>query len=95
MKRILFLAPLLFLAGCNPPPGSELSSMQYMPDQKLRAERFDTCMKNLPAGPEKTHYNDWSEVVDSCNDAAYYQSLKLAHKNEKGQWVFENGVPVT
>ena len=94
MKRILFLAPLLLLVGCNPEPGSDLSSTKYMTDQKIRAERFDTCMKNLPAGPEKTHYNDWSEVVDSCAKAAYYQSLRLAHQNEKGRWVFENGEPV-
>lgn len=85
------MAPLLLLAGCNPTPGSDLSPTKYMPDQKLRAERFDACMKNLPAGPEKTHYNDWSEVVDSCETASYQQSLRLAHQNEKGQWIFENG----
>lgn len=95
MKRILFLAPLLLLAGCNPDAGSIASSTKYMPDQKLRAERFDACMKNLPAGPESTHYNDWSEVVDSCESAAYKQSIRLAHQNKKGQWVFENGIPVS
>ena len=46
------------------------------PDQCLRREIFQQCMKALPGGPQATMNNDWSEVVNKCESAAYYQSLK-------------------
>jgi len=46
------------------------------PDQCLRREIFQQCMKALPAGPQATKYNDWDEVVGMCESVAYYQSLK-------------------
>ncbi len=45
-------------------------------DQCLRATLFKECMAGLPKGPSSTHYNDWDDVVDSCETAAYYQSLR-------------------
>lgn len=30
----------------------------------------------LPKGPEAAVYNDWAEVVTSCQNAAYYHSLR-------------------
>lgn len=44
-------------------------------DQQIRMERFDSCMKALPAGPQTTMYNDWDEVVRACESSAYYQSM--------------------
>lgn len=46
------------------------------PDQCLRAKIFTDCLKNAPTGPKQTKYNDWDDVVDSCEQAAYYQSRR-------------------
>lgn len=68
MMRIAIAAIIaLAAAGCD-----DVS----IADQCLRAERFDACLKSLPAGPQSTRYNDWSEVVSACESAAYYQSLR-------------------
>jgi hypothetical protein len=68
---LLYLfACLLVIAGCGPNP-------EYpRPDQCLRAKLFQSCMAALPAGPVATKYNDWDEVVESCESAAYYQALR-------------------
>ena len=60
----------LALSGCG-----ELKYPKYAPDQKLRAELFQACLKALPAGPISTQYNDWDEVVAECSLSAYRQSL--------------------
>lgn len=75
------------LTACNPYPGTAASEFQWVTDPVIRAERFDACMKALPAGPVSTHYNDWSEVVDSCETAAYRQAQRLA-KYVSGKWQF-------
>ena len=41
-------------------------------DMCLQREIFNDCMKNLPAGPQATKYNDWDEVVKECRYTAYY-----------------------
>lgn len=91
---ILVCGVAVMLAGCNPDPGTPASKWQYVPDQALRAQRFDACMQALPAGPKSTHYNDWSEVVDSCGDIAYRQSLRLAQAGPNGAWFYQDGTPV-
>lgn len=68
MTRILLVFALL-TAGCD-------KSDDIEPDQCMRREIFRECMGMLPAGPVRTHYNDWSEVVDECESAAYFQSLR-------------------
>lgn len=71
MKIVLTAAlasAALLLAGCEVQPPSQ------QPDQCLRAELFAKCMSSLPPGPEMPHYNDWDEVVQVCDQAAYYQS---------------------
>ena len=71
MRRTLIGAASLLTAmlagGCTESTG---------PDQCLRREIFQQCMKALPAGPQATKYNDWDEVVGKCETVAYYQSLK-------------------
>ena len=71
MRRTLIGAASLLTAvlagGCTESTG---------PDQCLRREIFQQCMKSLPAGPHATKYNDWDEVVGKCETVAYYQSLK-------------------
>ncbi len=69
MKGVTIIAAVLCLAGCG-----EYASPE--PDQCLRAELFKSCMASLPAGPVATMYNDWDEVVSTCGNVAYYQSLR-------------------
>ena len=45
-------------------------------DQCMQREIFNECMKNLPAGPQATHYNDWDEVVAECRHTAYYMAKR-------------------
>ena len=42
----------------------------YRVDKDLQREVFKECMSLLPKGPEKTRYNDWSEVVSECRGHA-------------------------
>lgn len=93
-KLALAVSSIGLLAACNPVPGAPASEWQWMNDQTLRSELFQKCMQILPAGPVKTHYNDWSEVVDSCEDSAYRQSRRLAKADRHGQWFYQDGTPV-
>lgn len=70
MKKLWIL---LFLAGCD---GKPIITPDPMPDQCMRREIFQECMKNLPVGPQATKYNDWDDVVDSCGSQAYYLSKR-------------------
>jgi len=69
-KIALMLCSVTLLAACE--PSSEHSS----PDQCLRAQLFQQCLKALPAGPQSTKDNDWDEVVRSCDSVAFYQSYR-------------------
>ena len=69
MKAILIAMLTLVLTGCE-------DRTQPQPDQCMRAELFAKCLSALPAGPVSTQYNDWSEVVEACQNASYYQSLR-------------------
>ena len=70
MKSIfVILAVLLLAVGCS----VENASGQ---DQCLRSQIFQHCLINAPAGPVSTEYNDWSEVVQACEAAAYRQSWR-------------------
>ena len=71
MKRTIMIAALV-LSGCGDGQPMELTVV----DQCMRVELFKSCMASLPAGPQSTHYNDWDDVVDSCESAAYYQSQR-------------------
>lgn len=59
----------VLLAACS-------KEAMQVSDQCMRVELFRQCMAALPAGPVSTHYSDWDEVVDSCESAAFYQSLR-------------------
>ncbi len=66
---ILIITAIL-LTGCADKP-TDLGI-----DQCLRNKIFYECLERIPKGPENVHYNDWSEVIDTCSSAAYYQSLR-------------------
>lgn len=69
MKTVIFLMlTLLLISGCK---------NQYpvvVTDQVMRRQIFKECMAALPAGPSSTKYNDWDEVVKSCDVVAAAQS---------------------
>lgn len=68
MKYLIAIAAIA-LTGCGEPETSGI-------DQCMRVELFQQCMSILPAGPKTTMYNDWDEVVDSCESAARLQSIR-------------------
>ena len=70
MKSVLWVVVLLSLSACGRPADVTVV------DQCLRAELFKQCMASLPQGPVSTKYNDWDEVVDSCESASYGQSMR-------------------
>lgn len=71
-----FLAALLAAIGVAGCEGKPSAYETRDPDQCLRAELFKQCLAAVPAGPQQTVTNDWSEVVDECQHASYYQSLR-------------------
>jgi len=74
MRSLLILTAVLAASasiGCT-----EVAEMRSGPDQCLRPVLFQQCMAALPAGPVSTKYNDWDEVVDSCAQTAYHQSIR-------------------
>lgn len=71
MKKIILIS-ILLLAGCDMKP----RVVTEIPDQCLRRELFNECMKSLPAGPVATHYNDWDDVVSECRAYAWSVSIR-------------------
>ncbi len=71
----LFIAAglALWCQGCDP---DSLDSAHDI-DRCLNREVFNECMASLPAGPERTHYNDWAEVVEACGNRAWSHSYRL------------------
>lgn len=72
MKPFLLalLALLAILTGCDAPTDTVST------DQCMRNKIFMQCLRELPAGPTNTNFNDWSEVVDQCDTVAMYQSRR-------------------
>ena len=68
LKRAIVGLLLLLSVGCEP------ITPTYIPDQCLRQQLFEKCLNLLPAGPQTTMYNDWDEVVKSCDHQSYYSS---------------------
>ena len=73
MKILLSLFMLFILAACQPKQILDPN----IPDQCLRRELFNECMKSLPSGPVATHYNDWDDVVSECRAYAWSVSVRL------------------
>jgi hypothetical protein len=74
MKILLSILLLFTLVGCN--EVKEITE-RNIPDQCLRRELFNECMKALPGGPIATHYNDWDDVVSECRAYAWSVSVRL------------------
>lgn len=86
-SKTLCVLVLVMLAGCARDPENPSHGGYY--DQDVRREVFFECLKVVPAGPQATKYNDWSEVVSECgNQASYisqrgYSDTRAAVKVEK------------
>ena len=74
MKKMLLIMPLLLMA-CSKDDTQFVDAR--VPNQCLRREIFNECMKILPSGPVSTKYNDWDEVVSECGNQAYYMSHRI------------------
>lgn len=70
-RAVIAVVSLLLVVACTPraPTPEEAAAAA-----KYRAEQFTLCMASLPKGPDRTVYNDWDEVVDSCKDFARIQN---------------------
>jgi hypothetical protein len=72
MKIAAVVLIAISLAGCGEPPATTRTR-----DQCLRQQIFMACLQNIPKGPNSTVVsNDWSEVIDSCELASFYQSMR-------------------
>ena len=69
-KLLLIGLTAAMLVGCKVAPPDNWET-----DQVMRRQLFRECMQLLPAGPEKTVYNDWDDVVEECGIQAYRQAL--------------------
>lgn len=89
-KAVAILAVFGILTGCeseNATMGAPASPWKMYQDKQIESKAFDACMAALPAGPKETVYNDWSEVVDSCRDAAKDQATVYKRHVGGGVWV--------
>jgi len=72
--KVLLACAVILMAGCS---GDEApTKRQWAIDQCVRAELFKQCMTLLPAGPQSTKFNDWDDVVESCNDTSRSQASR-------------------
>lgn len=78
--RTLIACSLLLVAltGCESRAEQEAVHAEriarYQREQATRKVIFQDCLARIPKGPERTQYNDWSEVVESCDNIARGQS---------------------
>lgn len=68
----------MFLIGCNETPQPRVDSEDSNAfDQCVRAELFKICLGTVPKGPEVVNKSDWSKIVENCENAAQYQSVRI------------------
>lgn len=59
------------MTGCSP------SDTKPTPvDQNKRSHIFIECLKAVNVGRDNTKYQGYSDIVDSCDSAAYRQSVE-------------------
>jgi hypothetical protein len=82
MKAIIFKSTGILALAATLTACGEIEIWET--DQSKRQELFKECMELLPSGPKSTHYNDWAEVVDECNDYARYAAKYCVQKCSEG-----------
>lgn len=71
---IIGIISIISITGCSTKEEEKVNKLEVSKRQEMRTEIFMKCLEKVPKGPEKTHYNDWSEIVEACESAAFYQS---------------------
>lgn len=75
IKKLIFaLLAGVVLTGCirRDPTYTEV----YGVDQEKRVELFNQCLERVPVGPTAVKYNDWDELVRSCDVISKSQAKK-------------------
>ena len=70
MKYLIVV--VILLNGCTQGIPTQTTAER----QKLRVELFNSCMERVPKAPLEMGESDWSRIVDACDKAAYYQSIR-------------------
>jgi hypothetical protein len=84
--KIYVLFFLVCLVACQ----DESRCYKVAQDQKLRQELFCNCLKSVPKSPEVMGKSDWSKIVSKCEDAAYYQSMRVVRSDSVVDGVIKN-----
>ena len=83
MKKLFLLISLVCFLNCS----SETAAI----DQELRQKLFKECLENVPKGPDNVKYNDWAEVIEMCEKASYYQSLRVVSVDSVCNGIIKKG----
>jgi hypothetical protein len=71
---------ILVLMGCD----WMEPKYEWVTDQQLRQELFFKCLDKIPQGPTTTKYNDWDDVIEECDSAAYRMAQKKVPREQGG-----------
>lgn len=79
-KKILLASiTVLALSGCvesQPSQATLVNRELYGIDQEKRIELFNQCLARVPVGPTAVKYNDWDELVETCDEISKSQAKK-------------------
>lgn len=83
-----FMMALLFLFATCYPIYSKFKKLseethEVVIDEAHRIELFHECLAKIPKPSESTHYSDWSEVVESCDEISSSQARKIVREKQK------------
>ena len=67
LATVFFLVLAVSATGCA---GS------WEPNRAKQERIFKECLAAVPPGPTHTQFNDWSEVIEACQDASRDISLE-------------------
>lgn len=77
-KKILLALIVAFsMAGCAEREltyGDRTNMEMYGIDQDKRIELFNQCLARVPVGPTAVKYNDWDELVSTCDEISKSQA---------------------
>lgn len=78
-KILLVTIAVLTLTGCvesKPSHATLVNRELYGIDQEKRIELFNQCLARVPVGPTAVKYNDWDELVETCDEISKSQAKK-------------------
>jgi hypothetical protein len=72
-----YLILILLLAACQPDDWDCAGDNRWSQNQEKRTQIFLQCLDKMQAIAPKTDHTELEEAIDSCDNAAYYQSKEL------------------